>query len=240
MKKFYANNGNSTGCPYFAAMLYKGIYTGILLIVSQLVLAQTTLGSWTNLNVKKTVNEKWSAYVEFQARSLSLYDRFYYYELKGGATYALNKNYSFTLGTGLYNTFNEGPDFDDYSKQKEIRVWEQFNMEHVLSVLAIEHRYRIEQRFTDKFANRIRYRLNVNLPLNSRKMDPGTVYLSSYNELFFTDKVPHFSRNRFLAGGGYIFNNKLKAQAGWLRQVDFLEDKERRKGYLFMSVGWEL
>lgn len=196
-------------------------------------------GSWTTLNGKISGNEKWSGYLEFQMRSLSLYDKFYYFELKGGATYSFNDHYSFTLGTGLYNTFNEGPEFDDYGKQTEVRVWEQFNMNHQLSIIEIEHRYRIEQRFTDKYANRFRYRLNVSVPINNLKMDPKTLYVAAYNELFFADKVPHFSRNRFHTGAGYIFNEKLTVQAGWLRQIDFLENRERRKNYLFTSLSVE-
>lgn len=191
------------------------------------------------MNAKVSGNEKWSGFAEFQMRSLSLYDRFYYYELKVGATYSPNKSYSFTLGTGLYNTFNEGPEFDDYSKQKEIRVWEQFIMKQQLSIIDIEHRYRIEQRFTEKYANRFRYRFNVSVPLNNLKMEPRTIYATAYNELFFTDKLPHFSRNRFHAGAGYVFNEKLSLQAGWLKQVDFLKNNERRKSFLFTSFSFK-
>lgn len=201
--------------------------------------SSTATGSWTTLNGKISGNEKWSGYVELQLRSLSLYNRFYYYELKGGATYSFNKNNSITLGTGLYNTFNEGPEFDDFSKQKEIRVWEQFIMEQQLSIIEIEHRYRIEQRFTDKYANRFRYRLNVSVPLNTSKMEPQTLYATAYNELFFTDKLPHFSRNRFMAGAGYILNEKISIQAGWLKQTDFLKNRERRKNYVFTSLSFK-
>ena len=197
-------------------------------------------GSWTTLNAKISGNEKWSGVAEFQIRSLSPYDRFFYYELKGGLTYSINKNYSFTLGTGFYNTFNEGPEFDDYSKKTEIRIWEQFEMKQELATINIDHRYRIEQRYTGKYANRFRYRLNVSVPINNTNMDPQTFYATAFNELFFTDELPHFSRNRFLAGAGFIVSDKITLQAGWLRQVDFLEDKERRKNFLFTSFSVKL
>lgn len=64
----------------------------------------------------------------------------------------------------------------------------------------IEHRYRIEQRFTDSYANRFRYRLNISVPLNNLKMESGTLYASVYNDY----KLPHFSRNRFHAGRIYF------------------------------------
>lgn len=113
-------------------------------------------------------------------------------------------------------------------------------MNQQLSLIEIEHRYRIEQRFTEKYSNRFRYRLNVSVPLNNIKMDPRTVYAVANNEVFFTDKLPHFSRNRFHAGAGYIFSDHLTVQAGLLRQVDFLENTERRKNFLFTSVSFKM
>ena len=63
------------------------------LFITKAVSAQNKeAGSWSTLNAKATLNSKWSAYTEFQLRSLSFYDRFYYYELKGGATYSFNNN----------------------------------------------------------------------------------------------------------------------------------------------------
>lgn len=41
------------------------------------------LGSWNILNLKYTINEKWSAFGEAQLRSLKFYNNFHYYEYKG-------------------------------------------------------------------------------------------------------------------------------------------------------------
>jgi len=51
---------------------------------------QNQLGSWNILNIKVTVNNKCSMFLESQLRSLSFYNQFHYYEIKGGATYNLN------------------------------------------------------------------------------------------------------------------------------------------------------
>jgi hypothetical protein len=197
-------------------------------------------GNWATLNLKGVANENWSAYTEFQLRSLSQLNKFYYYELKGGVTYSFLKNYSVTFGTGLYNTFNEGPAYDGYSKQKEFRTWQQFIAEQKLSIVEIEHRYRAEQRFTDSYSNRFRYRLNVSVPINKKEIIAKTFYASVYDEVFFTDKIPHFSRNRFYAGAGYVFNDKITLQTGWLRQIDYLNNRQRRKNYFYTSLSLTL
>lgn len=211
------------------------------LLVSGSAFAQEKdLGSWNTIAGKVTFNNKWSAYTEFQLKSLSFYDRFYYYEIKGGITYSFLAHYSFTLGTGFYNTFNEGEKYEDHSRQKEVRLWQQFTMNQKLSVIEIEHRYTAEQRFRKSFENRFRYRLNVTVPINKREITNNTLFASVYDELFFSDHLPHFSRNRFQAGLGYAFTKNIYVQSGWLREVDFYEDQTRRKNYLMISFSYKL
>lgn len=201
---------------------------------------KNTLGSWNALKVKADLNNKWSVYSEFQLRSLSFYNRFYYDEFKAGLTYSVTPSFNITAGTGFYNTFKEGVDYDNYSIQKEFRLWEQFVLEQKLAFVEVEHRARIEQRFKDKYANRFRYRLNLSVPLNKKETGPKTLFASVYDEVFFVDESPAFSRNRSFAGLGYIFSEHFSLQSGWLRQIDFYQDWKRRKNYLMMSVSYDL
>jgi hypothetical protein len=119
-----------------------------------------------------------------------------------------------------------------------VRLWQQFVMDQKLSIVKIEHRYRVEQRFKDNFENRFRYRLKTSVPLNKREITANTLYLSVYNELFFTDQQPHFSRNRFQAALGYAFTKKFSIESGWLKQVDFNKDNTRKKNYFLLSVSY--
>lgn len=194
-------------------------------------------GSYSVINVKYAFSENWSAYIENQWRSLSFFDRFYYYELKAGATYKFHPNYSFTLGTGIYNTFNEGAEYEFYKEKFENRIWEQFNMEHRLAMIELDHRFRIEQRFSNQYANRFRYRLAADIPINKRTIQDNTLYGTVSNELFFTDDAPNFTRNRFVAGGGFRLPRNLKIELGFLRQVDFAKSSTRKKNYFFTSLG---
>lgn len=197
-------------------------------------------GSWSTVSFKGNFNAQWSAFGEIQLRSLSIYNRFYYYEIKAGINYSPQKKILVSLGSGQYNTFREGKDFEDYKKQNEIRVWEQFIYEQNISVLKLEHRLRIEQRFLNEYANRLRYRLNISIPLNKREIVKGAIYLSGYDEVFFSDDIPVFRRNRFFIGGGYRFIHNLSLQMGLLNQTDYSENNPRIKNYLFAGFSMSL
>jgi hypothetical protein len=205
------------------------------LLVDASFAQQKEIGSWITVTLKQTSKSKWSSYGEFQIRSLSPYSRFYYNEIKTGITYSFNKTVSATLGTGYYNTFNEGEKYDNYYRKKEFRIWQQLILKQDFFIALVEHRFRIEQQFADKYSNRLRYRLNVNVPINNKESKPKTFFISINDEVFFTNKLPHFSRNRFYGGSGYVFNKNFTLQAGVLRQVDFSVEKDRRKNYLFTS-----
>jgi len=124
--------------------------------------ATSEIGSWNIINLKMNIDKQWSFFVEPQLRSLSFYNQFHYYERKGGITYNLKSNFSFTTGLGSYNTYSQGGNFKLPYQQKEIRTWVQLIMKQEVDRIKFEHRYRAEQRFTNNgFRNRFRYRLNT-------------------------------------------------------------------------------
>ncbi|MEO6818687.1 MAG: DUF2490 domain-containing protein [Ginsengibacter sp.] len=196
---------------------------------------QKATGSWTLITIKHNFNAKWNGYVEYQIRSLSPYSRFYYNEIEAGTSYSIHKNTSATFGTGYYDIFNEGEKFDNYKKKTEFRIWEQFSIKQHFYSIELQHRFRLEQQFVDSYTNRFRYRLNATIPINNKEIKPKTVYFSLYDEVFFSEKVPNFSKNRFYVGPGYVFNQQFTLQAGLLKQVEFSVGSQRRKNYLFTS-----
>jgi len=84
--------------------------------------ATSEIGSWNIINLKMNIDKQWSFFVEPQLRSLSFYNQFHYYEIKGGITYNLKSNFSFTTGLGSYNTYSQGGNFKLPYQQKEIRT----------------------------------------------------------------------------------------------------------------------
>lgn len=222
----------------WAAVLFPGLFT------ANRASAQSDLnhlGTWNILHVRWAISQRWSLFAEPQLRSLRFYDHFHYYEVKGGVQYNLNPNFSFVFGFGEYHTYQEGGDFVRPQASDEFRTWWQLTMNQNLARLKFDHRYRAEQRWTQKgYRNRFRYRLNLNAPLNKSKSAPGAWYLTASDEIFFTDRAPYFERNRFFAGAGYVANTWLTLQAGWMRQFDYRIDDETGRNFLQLSLTFSL
>lgn len=199
--------------------------------------AQDGLGSWNILNVTMKVNTKWSVFTEGQIRSLSFYDNFHYYEIKGGVNYKIKPNFSITTGIGDYNTYSLKGNFQTPMLNNEIRTWVQVNLKNPFDYIIFEHRYRAEQRFTTNgYRNRFRYRLSAVIPLQGKKIEPRTFYLSAWNEIFFTDNEPFFERNRLFIGGGYEFSESLAIQTGYIHQFDYKINDEIGRDFFNIAL----
>ncbi len=199
------------------------------------------LGSWNLLNVKYTMNEKWSVFGEGQLRSLKFYDHFHYYEYKGGVNYKVQKNVTLTIGTGSYQTYKEGGNFVLPKNNNEFRIWPQISLSQTVGAIRIEQRYRAELRFTSNgYRNRFRYRIGLAYPFGKEKLDYKPFQLSVSNELFFTDKEPYFERNRFLVAFNYKPSKLLTLQVGYLSQFDYKINDETGRDFLQIGVFIEL
>ncbi len=211
----------------------------LILLSTQLATAQT--GSWNILNAKLDLNQKWNLFGELQLRSLRFYDDFHYYEIKGGASYSISKTSSVSAGFGIFDTYSPEGNFKTPMVNDEWRSWIQFNMTQYEKRLKLEHRYRAEQRWTSNgFRNRFRYRLNTAFPLNNKKIEPGTYYLTASNEIFFTNRAPYFERNRAFLGAGYEFSSLFTLQAGYLHQFDYRINDETGRNFLQISFLFEM
>lgn len=194
-------------------------------------------GTWNVLNLKKTFSDKWSSFFEAQIRSQKLYNHFNYHEYKGGVGYNIAKQFNITVAAGQYVTYTPNGNLDTVTNS-EFRFWQQFTLSNNLNKVKIEHRYRTEQRWTSaEYRNRFRYRLNLLIPFNKKKIEKGTLYSSVSDEIFLTNVKPYFERNRFFVGLGYVFNDNFTMQSGYLRQFDYrLVGKSIAKDYLQLSL----
>jgi hypothetical protein len=196
-------------------------------------LAQTSLtpatpwGTWLiGTLVLPGGEKKWGGFAEVQARSNGVFKQYFYNELKGGISYDIDKNFSVMVAGGRYATYDYHA-LSDGPLTIEKRLWEQFTINQYLSRLKFEHRYRIEQRWFDNrdgttpYRNRIRYRINMFVPLNNRTVTAKTAFLSIYDEIFLNPIGPTFERNRIYAGIGYQFDQQLILQVGWVNQTNY-------------------
>ncbi|PJJ79707.1 DUF2490 domain-containing protein [Mucilaginibacter auburnensis] len=181
---------------------------------------------------------RWGGYIELQSRSNKFFNQFFYYETKGGISYDIANNYTALLGTGRYVT-----DENDLglTPNTEFRMWEQMTVNSFLDRVKFEHRYRAEQRWVNGiYRNRFRYRLNMVIPLNNKKVVPGTFFIGIFDEVFFNNKAPHFERNRFSAGLGYQFDKSFSLQLGWLNQYNYNLSNAGAKNNLAININYRI
>lgn len=213
-----------------------------LMVKPCMVLAQTNaLGSWNILNVKYGITNKTSLFGEAQLRSLKTYNHFHYYEYKGGISTKLSSQLQVSLGMGRYVTYAEGGDFVTPKNNDEFRIWPMVTMLNTHKNNIIEHRYRMESRFTSNgYRNRFRYRLMLNRPLNIKKLANLKPALLVGTEIFLTDVPPYFERNRFNASINIKASNLFYVQAGYLYQFDYRINDETGRNFFQVALIMEL
>jgi hypothetical protein len=230
---------------------FVGFFLFLFAYTAQAQLPSKPLGSWLISTLQLPAREGgWGGFVEAQVRSNALFDQVNYYEVKGGISYDLGPAFSVMVATGRYHSYNFR-DLADGPQILETRLWEQITMSQNVERLKFEHRYRIEQRWfgestpenqalLGRFRNRIRYRLNLMIPLNALTIQPKTVFVSIYDELFLNFKAPYLERNRFYAGLGYQIDRNWIVQTGWLNQYDQAPNNLGNKNNVVLSVMYRL
>lgn len=147
--------------------------------------------------------------------------------IRGAATY-VPKNTNVKLALG-YASITSGAFGDDDATSHESRIYQEANVPGKIgNKIALNHRFRYEQRFVDgqDFRTRYRYNLFVNIPFKGNTIVAKTWYASLYNEIFVNGgrdigsgrTVEIFDRNRFYAAIGYAVKDNLKVQLGVMRQ----------------------
>jgi hypothetical protein len=212
----------------------KNLVGAVILAGNSFVSAQT--GSWNILHVKASINSSWEVLAEGQIRSLSFYNNFHYYEYKGALSYAVEDDRKLTTGIGSYRTFPGGGNFRSPAAVKEIRSWFEIALKDPGKGVLLEHRYRIEQRFTNLgYRNRFRYRFGGVVPLTKS----GNIFLLAWTEVFFTNRAPYFERIRSSCGIGYKID-QVTLQLGYLNQFDYKINDETGRNFLLVSFRYDI
>jgi hypothetical protein len=201
--------------------------------------AQT--GTWQTLNLRMKLDDHWSLFAETQLRSLAIWNRFHYTELKGGFNWSPKKDLSFAAGSGRFTTYSGVSDFSTPLAQDEIRVWQQMTLRNRWADIGIDHRYRIEQRFTSRgYRNRFRYRLALNKVLVKDDAGKTKFQLTGWSELFLGNQQPYFERVRWYGGAEYHFSKSFATQIGYTHQFDYRINDETGRGLINLTLLFEL
>ena len=205
-----------------------------------IVYSQTNehLSSFNMVSFTYKHDKKWMAYLELQTRSIEEFSKPDYYEVKGGIGYNIDKNNQPLIGLGRYGTYKDSKFY-----QEELRIWLQYIFSQKINKLKIDHRLRAEKRFfyypqkdiTDN-TSRFRYRMALTLPINKDKVEPNTVFVNAFDEIFVGPNAPTFKRNRVFGGFGYQFNDYVNANAGYLWQREFTTTGNRNLHFLYFAL----
>ena len=215
-------------------------YFVIILLLSFTVNAQQEhISSFNAITVTYKFHPKFYLYAEGQVRGIEDYSYPDYYEIKGGIGYNLTKNHKPFIGIGRYGNYK-----NRIMDKEEFRVWLQDVIDLNAGKFKFENRFRAEKSWfyepvKDVHSDRIRlrYRMNISVPLNSESVKPGTVFANVYDEVFFvTTEKPLFARNRFFGGFGYQIDENFGIATGYLWQREFAKSGNKNIHFLYLAL----
>lgn len=176
---------------------------------------ESGLGNWLIYFGNKQFNEKWNLHHEVQYRNYNTIGDLEQLLIRTGLGYNISSNTNLLLGYGYINSENFTGVADDQATVEEHRIYQQLITKQKIGSVALQHRYRFEQRFIeDDFRTRFRYFLGINIPFKN-----PNYYLSAYNEIFLNGDGNVFDRNRIYGGLGYKLNKNIRFEFGYMSQV---------------------
>ena len=197
------------------------------------------ISSYNVLTVDYKISEKWYSYFEGQVRGFEDFSYPDYYELKGGVGYKITPNNKFLVGIGRYGNYTN----HSFVKE-EFRIWLQDIQDLRSGRFKFENRVRVEKSWfyepiKDAISDRIRlrYRLNISAPLNTKKVEPGTISANVYDEVFVipADEV-WFARNRVFGGFSYQVDEVFALSSGYLWQREFSQKGNKNLHFLYLGL----
>lgn len=176
---------------------------------------QSDLGNWLIYFGNKQFNEKWNLHHEIQYRNYNLIGDMEQLLIRTGIGYNIGSKSNLLVGYGYINSENYTGISNAQATVQEHRIYQQFITKQNIGTVALQHRYRFEQRFIEgDFRTRFRYFLGINIPFKE-----SNYYTSFYNEIFLNGDGNVFDRNRIYGGIGYRFNSKVRFEFGYMSQV---------------------
>lgn len=172
-------------------------------------------GNWLVYIGSKQLNSKWNLHHEVQYRNYNAIGDLEQLLIRTGLGYNIGARSNLLVGYGYINSENFLGNGDNQITIEEHRIFQQLITKQDIGSIALQHRYRFEQRFIGSdFKTRFRYFLGINIPLKNSKY-----YASAYNEIFLNGTSDVFDRNRIYGGLGYKFSKGVKMEVGYMSQV---------------------
>ncbi len=186
-------------------------------------------GYWINYNLRLNFSKKMGTNIDLQFRNYEFLENLEQKLARAFIFYNISEQ-QVQLSAGACWSHTE--QYKEGSKLKKIaeerRLHQQMLLHSTIGFASLTHRYRLEERFFADHSNlRFRYQLNLQIPLNKKNFDKGTLYLILMNEIFLNDVSPVFDRNRALISAGYVLLPTLRIETGMLWQM--YEDSHKKQ-----------
>ena len=206
------------------------LFVFLLVGINDSVYSQKSeIGNWFIYFGNQKINKNLNWHNEVQYRNYDFIGDTNQLLLRTGIGYNLTENNNnVLLGYAFVNTQKYIPNSDQKQESNEHRIFQQFITKQNFGRFFVLHRYRVEERFfKDDFQVRLRYFLNLNIPIIKKTLDKNAIYLSAYNEIFVNTEKPLYDRNRVYAALGFVINKNFKVEAGFMSQI--LEQSNRNQ-----------
>lgn len=201
----------------------KIIFIFILLTPISLSAQDSDFGNWLIYIGSKDLNKGWNWHHEIQQRNYNaIGDQEQLLIRTGIGKNLTDGNNNLLMGYGYILSENYTGQGNEKNSFNEHRIFQQYITNQTWGRgIAVQHRYRFEQRFIEDtdFRVRFRYFLSIRVPITKPTIQDNTFYLSVYNEIFLDTQENPFDRNRVYAASGFQFSKNLKIELGYMSQL---------------------
>lgn len=187
---------------------------------------------WLLLGGNHRVTENWGVHTDVQIRRADGVSSPQQFIARVGLEYRLRNGLILTAGYCWVHTsvYGRQPSPKPFY---ENRGWQQLAFDHFMNRIRFLHRYRLENRWVERYnvssdrmdivySNRIRYRIQLQIPLNKTSVESGTWMAIASNEIYinFGRNIQYniFDQNRYYGGIGYQISTAMNMQLGYLNQ----------------------
>jgi hypothetical protein len=231
-----------------SSLLFQFIAVGLICLVStasaqaqqseSLRVQDYNTNAWLVYASDARFSERWGVHTEAQWRRARVVRDPMQNFLRVGGNFYLTEAVMLTAGYAYALTFPYG-DFPAAGRFPEHRIYQQVLFRSNYGPLAMQHRYRLEQRWVGAvegsaytYTNRTRYQFRLALPLRGNEFGAGVPYAVLSDEVFvnFGRNVQRnvFDQNRAYAAFGYQLTRTMAMELGYLHQL-----LQQRNGRVF-------
>lgn len=224
----------------------------VFCVVSTMGFAQDVerqpFSTWFTILNKCQFNQKWSASMELHERFGDFFQTQGSFILRPSLDYKFNEEVTAFFGYSFVNRQSYDP-YNLPGPKNEHNIWEQILLKNRIGKAEIQHRFRQEHRWIDRyvetsngfqkdgknFSNRFRYRMTFIHGLKTLKNDHG-IFIQIFDEFWVSQGngvLPqNFARNWMYFGLGYAFTPDMNIQTGFMHQYDRVGEGE----YIFAPI----